>query len=208
MSRTVDAAILTAAQGLNPAKEVLVEITGWGGTDVRWCLSGVDLEFPAGSGTIYDGRRGTCGALEAGGDTPPSLDLTVDNADYAVRLLIGSDDPRGCAVTVAEVWVDPTTRAVVGTDEVISGVVIGAIDYPRPNVTFGLRPAEDERGQSPPVLWNPGCPHAYKGTTPAVFSCGYSGGLTTCDRTWDDCVAHANTSRYGGADMAGTVEGA
>lgn len=207
MTRTLDSALTTAAAASHQAKEYLVAIADWpSGTTVRWNLTGVDLEYPTGSGTIYAGRFGAFGKLTYGGDEN-SVDLLIDNADYAVRRRIAANDPRGCAVTVTEVWVDPDDRSILGGRTLTDSRVIGAIRYPKPNVAFGLRPARRPRAPSPPVLWAPGCPHTYRGTEPASFSCQYDGPLLTCARTWDACVQHNNHLNYGGTDMVSAKEG-
>ncbi|MFB3828965.1 MAG: phage tail protein [Bryobacteraceae bacterium] len=66
---------------------------------------------------------------------------------------------------------------ITETDAEISAQqVLGSIDFDAPARSFG-----------------PFCPWPFKG-----YECGYAGGAATCDKSWSNCAALNNTSRFGG----------
>jgi hypothetical protein len=124
--------------------------------------------------------------------TVDKMGLRVDNVDQAVSSLVMSEEIRGkgASITLAAL----TDQAqVIATAQIFSGLIdmievdelSGRIDIVTPWILW--------RRKLPRRAHSATCPWVFKGT-----ECGYTGGETWCDQTYERCTALSRTSYFGG----------
>jgi len=121
-----------------------------------------------------------------------TMKIGFPNIDLGMSAVVLGQDVIGKTVIVTVVILDTTDFAVVDTFESFRGIVDDwALDEDQ--VTFDL--------VNELILWrketlrtaSSSCPWPFKGD-----ECGYSGGETACDRTYNRCTALGNTDNFGG----------
>lgn len=187
--RTIDASVQTRASAPEQMAALLVAVAGWGGATVRWSGTGEDIEWPVGSGTVYDGRPVRINALPSarGGQ----VEIAVANHDLAVTKLL-TTDPAGAVVTVTRLWYDPATLAPDAAEVLADGAVVQGYEVGDWVTLRAALPSAAER-KAPTRLFDRICQWEFKGP-----ECGYAGAETSCDHTDERCVALGNFANFGG----------
>lgn len=201
MSKAIGASVLAEAQATDQELWFLAEIASWGGGTVRWSSNGVDVEYPAGSGTIYDGRPFDPGEIIYSSDgIPVQTTLTVADADLYVTKLHIANSVQGKTVTIKRLYLDPDDDSEVGHDTLADGLVVGALSWD--DTTMGMELHALRRAMSRPI---PGrvigriCwreyqdPDEYTGAGDP-YTCQYA---DTCDRSWANCESNSYTANFG-----------
>jgi len=199
--QTIDAGILAQAQASQNSREYIVDFSDWSGGK-KFCGSGIDLDYPDDStAATYSGRAFALSSIPRGASIKKEeITIEIDDADLYITGLINTADPRDGAVTLTEVWVDPTTRAIIGGIVLMTNGVVASTSKTQGAWSFGLLYASrvnDVYGPSIKFLKN--CPKVFKSTT--GFACNYIGAETSCDRTWDTCKNTMLNEPYFGGVM-------
>ena len=186
--RTLPPATTTQAALSEQAPTLLVAISGWLTSVVRWAHS--DADVVVGSDT-YTARPFTVSQLTVGlGGQALSLTLTVSNQDLYVSQLCAQADPRGATVTVYRVFLDDVNSIYTFADslEITSYTLTEKAAMFRCSVL-----GKYLKKRVPLRTFDRTCPWEFKGP-----ECGYTGAATSCDHTDETCKSYNNFANFGG----------
>lgn len=127
--------------------------------------------------------------------------LSIDNNDDALTADFVGSEVQGESVTISVVFLDSTNQIINAPVTLF----IGEID--EWNMSEGIIEITISNQFS---QWNNITFSQYQSSCRwKVFKgaeCGYAGGLTTCNRTYTDCVARSNTANFGGFRFLPSIE--
>jgi len=171
---------------------ILLEIQFQGAT-IRVVNNNEDIEWPAGSGTRWVAFPFELGEVsENSKGELPSLQLKVSNVTRIIQQYLeqyaGGTDATVILRVVMSEHLDLTTPELTEVFSVKSTSTDTMWAY------FNLGPdyALTQRFPTDRYMQN-FCPFKFKG-----IKCGYSGPLTTCNKTLKDCRERNNSKRFGG----------
>lgn len=125
--------------------------------------------------------------------------LEISDLSQSLASDILAADPRGKQVKISFCCLD-TDHQLIAAEDWINGFID---DYGLSEKTFTAAVVNEL------ALWNKrtlrkdqvDCPWDFKGT-----ECGYSGAATSCDRTYERCLALSNTDNFGGERWLADIE--
>lgn len=171
---------------------VLIEVQ-FQGTTIRIVNNNEDIEWPAGSGTVWTAFPFELGEVgENSKGELPSLQLKVSNITRTIQQYLeeyaGGTDATVILRVVMSEHLDLTTPELTETFSVKSTSTAVRWAY------FNLGPdcAMTQRFPSERYMQN-FCPYKFKG-----IKCGYNGLEIACNKTLADCRARNNSTRFGG----------
>lgn len=152
-----------------------------------------DMDIPfLFNGNVYTPNDLSIGHVSAGmGMTVQSMDIKIQNVNQYQSSFFLNNEQRG-RICVLRLMVLDSNRSQVAVLPVFRGLIddwkMGDL-----HITIILK--------NELILWKKKtlrkssalCPWSFKGT-----ECGYSGTDTTCDRTYNRCVALSNEANFGG----------
>lgn len=171
---------------------ILLEIQFQGAT-IRVVNNNEDIEWPAGSGTRWVAFPFELGEVsENSKGELPSLQLKVSNVTRIIQQYLeqyaGGTDATVILRVVMSEHLDLTTPELTEVFSVKSTSTDAMWAY------FNLGPDYALTQRFPPDRYMRNfCPFKFKG-----IKCGYSGPLTTCNKTLKDCRERNNSKRFGG----------
>lgn len=171
---------------------ILLEIQFQGAT-IRVVNNNEDIEWPAGSGTRWVAFPFELGEVsENSKGELPSLQLKVSNVTRIIQQYLeqyaGGTDATVILRVVMSEHLDLTTPELTEVFNVKSTSTDAMWAY------FNLGPDYALTQRFPPDRYMRNfCPFKFKG-----IKCGYSGPLTTCNKTLKDCRERNNSERFGG----------
>ena len=188
MTKTLDPALLTQAQADAQAPVLLVEISGWGGSTVRWAGTDADVIY---GGDVYDARPLSVGGVQVStGGEPQRLDVSVANQDLAVSTLCAAASPVGASVRLLRVFLDDLSVA----QTVAAAMVVHAYRLSETRAVLHCATAASLlHEQLPRRTFDRTCPWEFKGP-----ECAYAGAATSCDHTDETCKSYDNFANFGG----------
>jgi lambda family phage minor tail protein L len=170
----------------------------WQGEHVRVVRNTDPVTFDAGDGAgpqVYSPWAfEITGAQTTNDGSLPQIALKVSNIN---RLIEGALIQYSGAVGATASLYVLNTEHPAGEPDLAMQTTIMRTSTTAAWVTFTLSAISPLRALFPKYLYYQGtCNWQYKG-----LQCGYAGGLTACDLTFDGangCIAHANQARFGG----------
>lgn len=120
-----------------------------------------------------------------------SVNVTVGNVSRIIEAYIQANDMRGKKVTIKTVWANQLANADAYIDDIF---YIDSYTSSEQSVTFSLTSKFDLLDIQLPLrrYSRNYCQWKYKGT-----ECGATSGLSTCNKTKQDCKARNNYERFG-----------
>jgi hypothetical protein len=166
----------------------------------RWTDAPVDLVF--GGNTFLHAASFDLGDITTSSDGDQTASIEFDEESQLLQTLAFTEGVRDRTITIWEAWVDPADGVTVLAVQVIAGPGttegVEFIEQDSPIGTLLMRPSySGSSGTGPRNKYERDCINGYKDAR-----CKYSGGLTTCDRTYTDCTAHTNTLNFRGNRFA------
>jgi hypothetical protein len=124
--------------------------------------------------------------------------VTFDDQAQVIRGIRNTEGMANRKAIIREAWIDPTDGVtVLATQIVLSGRTDSIEgDEEGVNATQALTVTQSFiplHSTGPSGRYQTSCTNRYKDTR-----CKYAGALTSCDRSYVDCVAHANTPNFRG----------
>lgn len=135
-------------------------------------------------GFSFDGLSGNSGL------SVDSLDISIDDTNKQISAILLSEDVRNKWTQLFLGVKNETKQSITSIFRgIIGGWELSGENKAKITLTNEL------------ILWNKktlrnqssSCPWSYKGP-----ECGYAGSLATCDKSFDDCLAHGMQDNYGG----------
>lgn len=179
--------IILVSAGIKDEEGALVET-------IRFCKNPVNIEFPTGSGTIYEAANFEIDvSYEA--NEQPRVSFTANDVTGIIRERMEAyGGAVGSDVTVTVVNTDALDQPPEFQE---TFEIIGAKAPPGFKVAFSLGSENPLALRFPRNLqYRDRCPYQYKGAR-----CGYAGAMASCDYTLDGangCRAHSNIANFGG----------
>ncbi|AZO96124.1 DUF1833 family protein [Halocella sp. SP3-1] len=171
---------------------VLIEIQFQGET-IRVVNNTEDIEWPAGSGTIWVAFPFELGEVNENSDGElPSLKLKVSNVTRTVQQYL--EEYAGGTDATVILRVVMSEHLELETPELEETFSVKSTNTNAQWATFNLGPNCAMTQRIPPNKYMQNfCSYKYKG-----IECGYSGNKMSCNKTLTDCRAHNNSVRFGG----------
>lgn len=121
-----------------------------------------------------------------------SISFSVDNVSLEFSSYVMNQDTRGKQCTIYRAAFDESLQ-VIGSVVLFPGY-LDRVEIDQQRCTFEISNQFIKWSMpSPRRLHGVTCPWTFK--DPAT--CKYSGGLTTCDKSWTQCIARTNTPNNG-----------
>ena len=178
----------------------LLEITLVDLTVYRFCNDNADITFES---NVYTSFPFEFQPIKSSNDGHvPSVDLKVCNVTrFLQKELNDQDGAVGATVKATIINVGYLTEDY-SLLEMEFTVMLCTVDEEWINWTLGMINPKNMAFPVDRILKNH-CQYPY--VTDGTGECKYSGALTTCLRTYDDCINHANQTNFGG--WVGVEEG-
>ena len=161
-----------------------------------------NLHFKDSGSNVALKADGTWGAVGTGINLSPQTNFTETTIIFLVHenytnynIYLGTTGDTGYIYwdDVSIVPLDVPPASVLATAILFSGIIDGGkLDHQRARFDV-LSPFVFWRRKTPRRIHQATCPWPFKGTR-----CGYAGGETWCDQSFDRCAALSNTNSFGG----------
>ncbi len=158
--------------------------------DVEFAAYDADVTF---DGVVYTAWAITHDAVnESSSGEVTSVKLTIGNVNRVFQAYLEDYDLRGKKVLIRRVWSDQLADADACEDQYF---YIDSYTADEQTIILELSGKYDVMDMVIPrgVFNRNHCRWVFKST-----ECGYSGGETTCNRTFQRCIALSNYARFGG----------
>jgi len=126
---------------------------------------------------------------QTAGFSADSVEIEIDNVERQMSAIVFGGDVIGSSAVLRCIFFDASTNHAM---TVYSGRVSG-YSVNESMCTIECGSAFDLWHKQTMRLPTRLCPWVYRGT-----ECGYAGPSTACDKSIESCLAHGNSSRFGG----------
>jgi len=198
--RTIDSSIITAIQTGQIKPFICIEITLTGaGHTYRYTTCDAPIYI---SGNKYSPRDMEPSNISYSiGQIVDQATISIDNNDDALTSDFVGNDVQGEAIQISVVFLDSTNQIINAPVTLFVGELDewnlseGVLEINITNQFSQWNKITFSQYQSS-CRWK-----VFKGT-----ECGYSGGDTTCNRSYADCSSKSNTANFGGFRWLPSIE--